>query len=179
MDQQSVEDISNQEEWPTNTEDCLEKTSNNHHDGQFRHGLGSKLTDHTDVWILDEGGSTNVNKRKRTTEYPVCAEVTRRKIPKLHHQDSDGQQDVHQIYNQGWWHSISTLTEYSSTDPGCVQQLKPPSNIPTYQGDQQCGSGQIIPNQETSIRKHDSKKIFQNHHEKMETSNHRHVCYQA
>jgi hypothetical protein len=174
-----VEDIPDQEKWLTHTEDRLEKASDNHHDGQLRHRLGCTLTDNADVRVLDEGRGTSANKRKRTAEYLICTETTRRKIQKLHHQDSHGQQDIHQIYDQGGSYGIRTLTEYSSADPECVQQLQPQGNLPTYQGDKQCGSGHMIPYQETSIRKHNSKEIFSDHHEQMETFDHRHVCYQA
>ncbi|KAG1039589.1 hypothetical protein G6F43_012465 [Rhizopus delemar] len=88
-----VEDIFDQEEWLTHTENCIEETEDSDHDRQFRHGLGSQLTNSTNVRLLDEGRGKYVNKRKRTEKHPIYTPITRRKVPKLHHQDSNRQQD--------------------------------------------------------------------------------------
>ncbi|KAG2233244.1 hypothetical protein INT48_001693 [Thamnidium elegans] len=140
-----VDEVYDQEEWTANSEDSIEETRGDHHDGQFRYRLGNQLIGNTNVRVLDGRREINVNQRKRADGHIFCSEVA---CPKI--QNS----------------TINILTDNKTSIKYTTKAG----------GNQQCGSGQIVEDQETAVQEYNTEEVISKNSEEMGTFEDRHVC---
>ncbi|GAA5815807.1 hypothetical protein MFLAVUS_009322 [Mucor flavus] len=172
-----VEVIYDQEEWAANSEDTIKETASNNHNGQFRYGLGDKLNSNSNLRVLDGRREVIINQRKRADGHLFCSEVTWPKVQKRDDKDFNGQQDVNKVHDQRRRYSISSFTGLCSESSRPMQLIPFGCNLPAYQRDRQCRSGQVVKDQETNIRECNTKIVLSTDTRKMGYSEDRHFPF--
>ncbi|KAG1044387.1 hypothetical protein G6F43_011463 [Rhizopus delemar] len=171
-----VEEINNNEERPTDSVHGSTNTTDHNLHGQLRLRLGSEFANDQDLWLLEQGGTRNVNKRPRTESSILCVEDACKKIRKLHNKSFHRQHDGIEIHNKIWRNSFTPVTRISSDDSGHLQQIQFEGNLSTYTGDKEHQCRPTIKTTAATLRTDNSKKDVSTDFTTMGTTTDRRLC---
>jgi hypothetical protein len=147
-----VGEVHGSKEWITDSEDNDIQSEDNSSCGRIRQRMGNKFNNGDSSGILESGGSTTINKRKRVEDYSTGITTSRGKLRRLNHQNIFRQHDSVKIYDKIGRYHFTNLTGFSDPNTGDMQQIQHQCNLSAHSGNIKYEGRYAESYQETPIR---------------------------
>ncbi|KAG1224241.1 hypothetical protein G6F35_004141 [Rhizopus arrhizus] len=174
-----VADKSDDEEWFAHKTAADGAPSNYNIHRQLGHGLGNNIPSIEDSRILERGRKELVHQRKRADGHIFCLKAPCSKIQKQNNQDLHRQQNVHKVHNKGRGYCLSNPSGHCSKDSRFMQSVLPQGGISTCQRHIEYGSGQLVEEATTVVRKEFIEEHISGDTDEMGSIDSGHVCKQT